>query len=108
MAVANSFGASIFTLLFCLGLPWLVGYFLKSEANMIEEINFNFAGICLTFTSIVPVILFRVNRWTLDNKVGTVLIILYGIFIILVGYEELHREYIDTKIHTIIQKLTGN
>ncbi len=106
MAVANSFGACIFTLLFCLGLPWFVGYFLHSKANIIES-SFTFEGICLTFTSIVPVILFKVNSWKLDNRVGTVLIILYCIFIILVGYEELHGQMIQTKIETIIQTYRG-
>lgn len=77
MAVSNAIGSTIFDILFCLGLPWLIVITLKGEAITVGTENL-FASVMLLFATVVSLMFMLIIRnWKIGHKAGLLLIGLY-------------------------------
>ena len=85
MAVSNSIGSNVFDILVGLALPWFV------ETTMIEPgtvstINSQglvYAVILLFLSLVVTIVLFHIHKWTLNPKLGKMMLGTYAVFIVI-------------------------
>lgn len=96
MGISNSVGSNTFDILICMGLPWLI----KSAAfpEYPEEGNFvavNSGGVVYSILMLfctVLILYFAIafNKFSLDRKIGAVLLLSYCAFLVLAGMFELN------------------
>ena len=83
MAVSNSIGSNIFDILVCLGLPWMLQTLLIDFGSRVH-VNSNgilYTSLILLGTVVFLLVAMMVYRWTLDKKIGVVLVVVYVIVI---------------------------
>lgn len=95
MGVSNSIGSNTFDILLCLGLPWLIKCtFLPSiEGNHYVQINSGgmaYSAISLFSSLFVLYFTFLFNGFKLDQKVGTIFLVIYIVFLIMAALIELN------------------
>lgn len=80
MAIANSLGSNIFDILICLGLPWFLSTVIirpNDGGVKIFSKGIFYSTAILMSTVFVLILSFIINRWRLDKKLGTLMIILW-------------------------------
>lgn len=82
MAVSNAIGSNIFDILFGLGLPWLIAFFVYGGVILVDTQNLLSSVFLLFFTVFVIFFLLLVQRWHLGKKSGLFLIALYIMYLI--------------------------
>ena len=88
MALANSIGSNIFEILFCLAVPWMIQTAINNEGLELQG-KMAFVSISLVTSSLIPFVLISLNNWVIDKKLGGIMIIMYGLFIVLDTYYEM-------------------
>lgn len=81
MALSNSVGSNTFDVLVCLGVPWLI-----KAAAWNAPIEVSSRGLfvsCFLIVGSVAIALFvlYLNSWVLNQKVGSIFIVIYFIFL---------------------------
>ena len=85
MAVSNSIGSNIFDILVCLGLPWILQTVFIDPGSRVH-INSNgllYTSLILLGTVVFLLAAMMVYRWTLDKKIGLVLVLVYAVVIVI-------------------------
>ncbi|KAK7576202.1 hypothetical protein V9T40_012488 [Parthenolecanium corni] len=95
MGISNSLGSNTFDILLCLGLPWFIkATFLPSGENH-NYVNINSRGleynaISLLSTLLLFYVVFALNKFKLDRKVGLTCLFMYIIFVVFATLIELN------------------
>ena len=79
MAVSNSIGSNIFDILICLGLPWLLQTVFVKTGDTVP-INSNgivYTSLILLATVLIVILIMMLTKWTLNKKVGVILLFVY-------------------------------
>lgn len=96
MGISNSVGSNTFDILICMGLPWLIKAAAMPEYP--DDGNFvavNSGGVVysvlmLFCTILVLYFAIAINNFTLDRKVGAILLFSYMAFLVLAGCFEMN------------------
>lgn len=95
MGISNSIGSNTFDILLCLGLPWFIkATFMPTIAGK-QSVGINSAGIEYSAISLLSSLLmlyvvFAVNKFRLDKRVGVICLLMYAVFLILASLIELN------------------
>lgn len=89
MAVSNCIGSNVFDML-CLGIPWLIKSALLQPGQpvIIQSENIFFTSAMLIGSIFCTVILFHLNGWSLNVRIGIGFLIMYFMFLIIATYIE--------------------
>ncbi|XP_073829806.1 sodium/potassium/calcium exchanger 5-like [Musca autumnalis] len=93
--LSNSLGSNTFDILLCLGLPWFVkSYFLPDnpeEASLsLNAEGLTFTGIALLTSLVALYVIFVLNKFTLNRKVGLSCLVLYFLIMTLTTLMQLN------------------
>ncbi|XP_061403049.1 sodium/potassium/calcium exchanger 4-like [Musca vetustissima] len=93
--LSNSLGSNTFDILLCLGLPWLVKSYFSPDDPQESAVTLNSKGLTFTsvalLTSLVALyVIFVLNKFTLNRKVGLSCLILYIIIMTLTTLMQLN------------------
>jgi Ca2+/Na+ antiporter len=82
MALANCIGSNIFDIL-CLGLPWFLATTVVHPHSVvsIQSGRIIYTALCLFGTVFVTLAVIHLNKWTLDKRLGCILLIVYFVFL---------------------------
>jgi sodium/potassium/calcium exchanger 4 len=89
-AVSNAIGSNVFDILVCLGLPWFVKCMTLESGRFIvvKSRGLTYSSLTLFATVIILLGSLHINKWNLDKKIGTFLLLFYFGFLVLnVAYE---------------------
>lgn len=81
MAVSNAVGSNIFDILFGLGSPWVVVILFTGHSVTVSTENLLSSVFLLFATVIALLFILIVKQWHLGKRAGTVLIILYILYL---------------------------
>lgn len=89
MAVSNCIGSNVFDML-CLGIPWLIksAFLQPNEPVVIQSENIFFTSAMLIGSILCTVLLFHLNNWTLNVRIGIGFLLMYFMFLIVATYIE--------------------
>ncbi|GFT19340.1 hypothetical protein NPIL_593991 [Nephila pilipes] len=84
MAVSNAVGSNVFDILLCLGLPWFLQTVVVSPGSKItvRSRGLTYSTITLLLTVVFLLVATHLNKWKLDKKYGSILLVWYGIFMV--------------------------
>lgn len=87
MAISNAVGSNIFDILIGLGLPWLITIFVTGVNIPINTHDLNIHVLVLLGSVIFVLILFLLNKWKLDKKLGILILLSYFFYLIYTIYQ---------------------
>lgn len=87
MAISNAVGSNIFDILIGLGFPWLITILVKSANIPINTHDLNIHVLVLLASVILVLILFSLNKWKLDKKIGIIILISYLSYLVFTIYQ---------------------
>ncbi|XP_017785417.1 PREDICTED: sodium/potassium/calcium exchanger 3 [Nicrophorus vespilloides] len=95
MGISNSIGSNTFDILLCLGLPWFIKATFMPTLPGKRWVGINSAGIEYSAISLLSSLLllylvFWLNKFKLDKKVGRICLLMYAVFLILASLIELN------------------
>ncbi|KAL1498365.1 hypothetical protein ABEB36_009176 [Hypothenemus hampei] len=95
MGISNSIGSNTFDILLCLGLPWFIkATFMPTVASRpwvrINSAGIEYSAISLLSSLLMLYVVFAVNKFRLDKRVGVICLLMYAIFLILASLIELN------------------
>ncbi|XP_022904797.1 sodium/potassium/calcium exchanger 4 isoform X4 [Onthophagus taurus] len=95
MGISNSIGSNTFDILLCLGLPWFIKATFMPTIEGKYWVGINSAGIEYSAISLLSSLLllyvvFALNKFKLDKKVGRICLLMYVVFLILASLIELN------------------
>ncbi|KYB27277.1 Sodium/potassium/calcium exchanger 5-like Protein [Tribolium castaneum] len=95
MGISNSIGSNTFDILLCLGLPWFIkATFMPTIAGKhwvgINSAGIEYSAISLLSSLLLLYLVFAVNKFRLDKRVGRICLLMYAIFLILASLIELN------------------
>lgn len=82
MAVANSIGSNVFDILIGLGVPWFIAPLAFGEATAVAVNDLTTAVIFLVASLAFLFTVLMIRKWRMDFKVGILLLIFYGFYVI--------------------------
>ncbi|XP_005177407.2 sodium/potassium/calcium exchanger 4-like [Musca domestica] len=93
--LSNSLGSNTFDILLCLGLPWFVkSYFLPDNPQEFSIIlnaeGLTFTGVALLTSLLALYLIFALNKFTLNRRVGLTCLVLYIVIITLTTLMQLN------------------
>ncbi|KAH1013789.1 hypothetical protein HUJ04_002733 [Dendroctonus ponderosae] len=95
MGISNSIGSNTFDILLCLGLPWFIKATFMPTIPGKHWVGINSAGIEYSAISLLSSLLmlyvvFALNKFRLDKRVGLICLLMYAVFLILASLIELN------------------
>ncbi|XP_063918133.1 sodium/potassium/calcium exchanger 3-like isoform X1 [Zophobas morio] len=95
MGISNSIGSNTFDILLCLGLPWFIkATFMPTIAGKhwvgINSAGIEYSAISLLSSLLLLYVVFAVNKFRLDKRVGRICLLMYAVFLILASLIELN------------------
>merc|ERR1719326_21324 len=82
MAVANALGSNVFDILIGLGVPWFIKTVSTGEVIKFNVDELKWDIIALAFVLVLFVGCLVAHKWQLTRRVGILLLIMYGAFIL--------------------------
>ena len=79
MAVSHANGNNVFNMLFCLGFPWLLQTTLVDFGGFVPVVGpgMSFRIVHLYAIVLIPLIVFKLNKWFLNKCLGILFVTLY-------------------------------
>ncbi|XP_066138586.1 sodium/potassium/calcium exchanger 3 isoform X2 [Euwallacea fornicatus] len=95
MGISNSIGSNTFDILLCLGLPWFIkATFMPTIAGKqwvgINSAGIEYSAISLLSSLLMLYVVFALNKFRLDKRVGVICLLMYAVFLILASLIELN------------------
>ncbi|GJQ67441.1 hypothetical protein Trydic_g8294 [Trypoxylus dichotomus] len=95
MGISNSIGSNTFDILLCLGLPWFIkATFMPIIPGKywvgINSAGIEYSAISLLSSLLLLYVVFALNKFKLDKRVGRICLLMYAVFLILASLIELN------------------